>query len=125
MITESIVKDRLAQYMLKNASIQPQEANTMNFPQPAAGKYTVKGYFAQYEAEVKKPEYDAGGILKGYRWDKKHSGSDDHYKDCRVYNLFARDIFVRLYAQYLKDGGVKLDVNQFYWTNYCNYLNHG
>lgn len=124
LITESIVKDRLAQYMRKSATIQPQEANTMNFPQPAGGKYTMKGYFAQYEAEVKKPEYDTGGILKGYRWDKKHSGSDDHFKDCRVYNLFARDIFVWLYAKYLKESGVKLDVNTFYWTNFCNYINH-
>lgn len=121
LITESIMKDRLVEYMKKSAHVIPQEANTMNFPQPAGGKYTVRGYFSQYEAEVKKPIYDAGGVLKGYRWEKKHSGSDDHFKDCRIYNLFARDIYVRLYAQYLKDNGVKLDVNQFYWTNYCQY----
>lgn len=124
LITGSIIKDRLAQYMKKSARHHPQEPNTMNFPQPAAGKYTVKGYFNQYEAEVKKPKYDAGGILKGYVWDKRHSGSDDHYKDCRVYNLFARDIYVWLYAKWLKESNVKIDVNTFYWSNFCNYKNH-
>jgi phage terminase large subunit GpA-like protein len=124
ILTESIMKDRLADFMKKPARTQPQQENTMNFPQPAGGRYTLKGYFAQYEGEVKKPEYDAGGILKGYRWEKRHSGSDDHFKDCRVYNLFARDIFVRLFVKSLKQQGAKIDENAFYWSNYCNYLNH-
>jgi phage terminase large subunit GpA-like protein len=124
ILTESIMKDRLADFMKKSARVQPQQENTMNFPQPAGGKYTLKNYFAQYEAEVKKPEYDAGGILKGYRWEKRHSGSDDHFKDCRVYNLFARDIYVKLFAKQLRQQGVKIDENAFYWSNYCNYVNH-
>lgn len=124
ILTESVMKDRLAEFMKKSAHTQPQQENTMNFPQPAGGKYTVQGYFSQYEAEVKKPEYDAGGILKGYRWEKRHSGSDDHFKDCRVYNLFAREIYVKLYAKQLRQQGAKIDENAFYWSNYCNYLNH-
>jgi hypothetical protein len=84
----------------------------------------VQGYFSQYEAEVKKPEYDAGGILKGYRWEKRHSGSDDHFKDCRIYNLFARDIYVKLFAKQMRQQGAKIDENTFYWTNYCNYINN-
>lgn len=124
IITESIMKDRLADFMKKSVLTIPQQENTMNFPQPAGGKYTVQGYFAQYEAEVKKPEYDAGGILKGYRWEKRHTGSDDHFKDCRVYNLFAREIYVRLFAKQLKQQGAKIDENAFYWSNYCNYVNH-
>lgn len=124
ILTESIMKDRLADFVKKSAHTQPQEANTMNFPQPAAGKYTVHKYFAQYEAEVKKPEYDAGGILKGYRWEKRHSGSDDHFKDCRIYNLFARDIFVMLLAKDLRQQGAKIDENAFYWSDFCNYVNH-
>jgi len=124
VLTESIMKDRLADFMKKSAHNHPQEENTMNFPQPAGGKFTVQGYFSQYEAEVKKPEYDAGGILKGYRWEKRHSGSDDHFKDCRIYNLFARDIYVKLFAKQMRQQGAKIDENTFYWTNYCNYINN-
>ena len=89
------IKDELGERMelvWLNREIQ-QPVGFINFPEPAGGLYTVKGYFKQYEAEEKIIETDEDGEPIGWKWVRKHSSMANHYFDTMVYNLAARDIF--------------------------------
>ena len=67
----------------------------MNFPIPEAGKYTMKGYFIHYEGE-RRTEVMKDGQVIGFKWDKKHSQSQNHFWDVRIYNIAAKDIYLDL-----------------------------
>jgi phage terminase large subunit GpA-like protein len=93
------LKDDLSQMMeLREGEGSSQPSGFMNYPEPNNGKYTMNEYFKHYEGErrveVKNPK-NADEVI-GYRWDKKHSGSQNHFWDVRVYNLAAPLIYLDL-----------------------------
>ena len=87
-----LYKDMLADYMClnwdKNADSQP--SFFMNFPQPEEGMYSYERYFEHFESEERKVVEDKNGKVI-YRWVKK-PGTQNHFFDCRIYNLAVLDI---------------------------------
>ena len=70
-----------------------QPEGFMNFPQPSGGKYTLRNYFVHYEGEKRVEEVKNDEVV-GFKWEKKHSQSQNHFWDVRIYNMAARDIFL-------------------------------
>lgn len=65
-----------------------QPGGFMNFPTPSDGKYLFTSFFEHFEGEHKVAE-------KGkYVWKKKSPKHQNHFWDCRVYNLAAKDIIM-------------------------------
>lgn len=77
---------------------QAQSHGFMNFPQMGNGKFDVN-YFKHYAGEERKTKLNDDGTAIAARWVKKHSGSQNHFWDCEVYAIAARDIFVSMWAQ--------------------------
>jgi len=71
-----------------------QPAGFMNFPNPSAGKYSYVNYFQHYEAEHRVVSADKEGNGATVRWTKKTSTVQNHFMDCRIYNIAVRDIVV-------------------------------
>jgi phage terminase large subunit GpA-like protein len=112
------VKDDLSQMMdLRQGEDGSQPGGFMNFPEPNDGKYTMPEYFSHYEGErrieVKNPK-NADEVI-GYRWDKKHSMSANHFWDVRVYNLAAPLIYLDLIKRDPK-------YKNYTWEDLVNYL---
>lgn len=112
------VKDDLSQMMdLRQGEDGSQPGGFMNFPEPNDGKYTMPEYFSHYEGErrieVKNPK-NADEVI-GYRWDKKHSMSVNHFWDVRVYNLAAPLIYLDLIKRDPK-------YKNYTWEDLVNYL---
>jgi len=103
VLQTDILKDRLAENIaLKWDKKLPQPTGFMNFPNPSDGKYTTKGYFAQYSAESKELQQDDYGEVIGWKWVRKNSHAANHFFDCAVYNLALKDIIVFLVSQEIK-----------------------
>lgn len=86
------VKDRLSGFMALDWDgdiDQPQ--NFMNFPIPSNNKYTVPGYFIEFEGEKRVVKFSSTGNPMSVVWEKKNSTSPNHFWDCRVYNLVLAD----------------------------------
>lgn len=97
-----LLKDRLSENIaLRWENNHPQPAGFMNFPEPSDGKYTVRGYFAQYETEKKMLQENEDGETTGYKWVRKNSHAANHYFDCAVYNLAMKDIILFLMSKEL------------------------
>lgn len=71
-----------------------QPAGFMNFPNSASGKYAYTSYFQHYEAEHRVVSADKNGDGVTVRWTKKSSTVQNHFMDCRIYNIAVRDIVV-------------------------------
>ena len=96
---KDVLSDRMALHWHNYEGEQPY--GFMNFPQPKEGKFTAK-FFNHYAGEVKKFKLNTDGSAVGSLWSKKYSSVDNHFWDCDVYNMAARDIFVYLYCTYEK-----------------------
>jgi len=90
------VKDELSSFMkLRPGDDGYQPDGFMNFPQPEAGKYTMRGYFVHYEGE-RRTEVMKDDQVVGFKWEKKNNQSQNHFWDVRIYNLAAKDIYLDL-----------------------------
>lgn len=93
------IKDIVSENMkLKVGMDGSQPEGFMNFPQPTSGKYTMKGYFIHYEGE-KRTEVIKNDEVIGYNWEKKHSQSQNHFWDIKIYNTAAREIYLDIIKQ--------------------------
>lgn len=108
---KDIIADRV-ELVWDDSSSLSQPFGFMNFPQPADGKYTYKGYFAQYESEEKVAKLSADGSEIGYVWRKRHSTVQNHFWDCAVYTPAVRDIFVEYFLKNLK-------IKEISWGMFC------
>lgn len=104
LVESNPLKDDLSELISLrwNPSEDPQQPpGFMNFPIPTDMLYTYPTYFSHYEAEHRITETKEGvGI--GSRWVKKNSSVQNHYFDCRIYNLVLRDILVEKVCKELK-----------------------
>lgn len=82
---------------------EKQPPGFMNFPTPGGGLYLFDNYFSHFEAEHKVQEIKDGQEL-GFRWVKRNSAVQNHYWDCKVYNLVLKDIVTDII---LKEEGIK------------------
>lgn len=115
------VKDELATLMtLKWSEMDDvgQPNGFMNFPAPNADKYTMKTYFSHFEGERKVLKTDTQGKNTGYRWEKKNSNAQNHFWDCRVYNMVAKEIIMFMVCKELK-------INPANWRAYCRFVLYG
>lgn len=110
------IKDELAAYMkLRKASDGYQPAGFMNFPEPKEGKYSPRGFFSHFEGERRIEKMQDGKVV-GFKWDKKHSHSQNHFWDVRIYGYAAKDIYLDL----LRRSDPKLrDLN---WNDFVNMM---
>jgi phage terminase large subunit GpA-like protein len=109
------LKDNLASNMaLTEGTDGTQPNGFMNFPQPSGGKYNKKNYFDHYESEHRVPEIKSG-VEVGFIWKKK--SENNHFWDCAVYTLAAREIFI---------ADLKLEDpanRELTWDRYCYLIN--
>jgi len=110
------IKDQLAQNMKLNHLLGSEDAQPvgfMNYPLPEMGMYTYTDFYQQYEAEERRIERGVNGQIKGMRWVKRSSSVQNHFWDCRVYNMALKDIFV-------SEIGRAAKVKDFTWKDWCD-----
>ena len=116
IVEVELIKDKLASDMaLVCGSDGTQPNGFMNFPQPFDGQYNLKNYFSHYESEHRVPLIK-NDVEIGFKWKKKRE--NNHFWDCRVYNMAAREIFIadlKLYESKNRD---------LNWENYCQMINN-
>jgi phage terminase large subunit GpA-like protein len=115
IVEVELIKDKLASDMSLVCGTDGTQPNGfMNFPQPSDGKYNLKTYFSHFESEHRVPLIK-NDVEVGFKWKKKRE--DNHFWDCRVYNMAAREIFIadlKLYESANRD---------LTWQNYCELIN--
>lgn len=114
ILTVGLYKDMLSDQMNLNwneGTAERQPAGFMNFPKPDAGKYSYPGYYQHYEAEQRTTILKKDGGSSSL-WKKKKSTNQNHFFDCRVYNLAIKEIFV-------KEVGKSLKIPNFTWVDWA------
>lgn len=103
-------------------SFDPQPAGYVNYPTPnyQNGKYTLD-YFKQLSSEQKEIQIDdRTGEVKAWKWVKITSSHQNHFWDCSIYNIAARDIFMTNFIkEYNKKSDTKLEST---WFNFANII---
>ena len=93
--TEQLKDTVSANMKLRLADDGSQEGGFMNFPQAQKGKYTLRGYFKQYESEARK-EVKENDVSIGFKWEKRNSDVENHFWDVCIYNNAGRYIYLDL-----------------------------
>ncbi len=109
-----LYKDMLSSYM--NLKYDPQDDdsqpyNFCNYPTPSNGKYLYDNFFSHYESEEKVEEVKEG-IGVSFIWKKKSSVHQNHFFDCRVYNLALKDIIMDIVCKNLK-------ITNYLWNDFA------
>lgn len=86
-----------------------QPNDFMNFPTPQDGMYSDTGFFEHFEAEHKIIDEKT----KRFIWKKKTDNAQNHFLDCRIYNMVARDLLIN---DIFKELGIKNGS----WTDFVN-----
>lgn len=116
IVEVELIKDKLANDMALICGTDGTQPNGfMNFPQPYEGKYNLKNYFSHYESEHRVPLIK-NDVEIGFKWKKKRE--NNHFWDCRVYGMAAREIFIADLKLY---DSKNRDLN---WINYCELINN-
>ena len=115
-VENNIIKDKLAEMIIlpwkaEDNISQPQ--GYMNYPEKTEEKYRYRSFFKHYEGEHKIYKKDTFLRPIGMKWEKK-SGAEQHFFDCRVYNIVLQKIISQLYCK-----SYKVNVS---WQNCCRIL---
>lgn len=116
LIEVNLVKDMLADNMKlkhKLGSEGPQPIGFMNFPLPTGGMYTYSGFFSQFESEHRILDKGKDDIAKGWIWVKRNSVVQNHFWDCRVYNIALKDMWIQSIGRERKE-------KNFTWEDYVS-----
>lgn len=99
ILESNLLKDDLASFMkLQKGNDEYMPPNFMNFPQPHDGKYTMSGYFSQFESEHR-VENKKNGSITGYKWEKRNSQVQNHFWDVKLYNYALTYIMMDIYRK--------------------------
>ena len=110
------LKDELAEYMkLKWDNENDQPTEFMNFPMPEKLKYQYRYFFSHFEGEHRIVEKSKEGTGISARWVKVNSAAQNHFWDCRVYNMVLRDIMTDMAC---REAGIKHGV----WKDYVDII---
>lgn len=115
LVEVNLVKDELARLMRLEHDFKSEEKQPigyMNFPTPHDGAYTYQKYFKQFESEHRTVARDSKGTPTGMIWAKKTSAHQNHFWDCRVYNIALKQMWIDII-------GKELNVNDFTWVDYA------
>ena len=117
LIYVNLIKDDLANIMKLrwNDHLLSQPLGYMNFPNPADGKYNMKSFFGHYESEHRIAERNNNNEVTGLLWVKKHSSVQNHFWDCRVYNIALKEIMIGIMC---KEAKIKYPS----WSMYVNLI---
>jgi len=117
-------KDELSDMMCKEWDINKstsQPSGYINYPTPnyQEKKYTID-FFAQLSVEEKDIKIDEKtGEVKGWHWTNPKKKAN-HFWDCSVYNLAARDIFMTNFIrEYNKNVERKIEIT---WYNFSRII---
>ncbi len=110
-----LYKDKLSELM--NFVFDPgqdkkQPHGFCNYPLSKEGLYEYSNFFEHYEAEEKVPTFGALGNVISSIWKKKTSTAQNHFFDCRVYNMAVRDIVMDKFCR-------KLKIENYTWTDFA------
>jgi len=112
-IVKNVIADEIElSWSQDDGVLQPM--GFMNFPYPTKTKYQYKTYFKEFEGEHKIMEIGSGGEAVGFKWEKKHSTSPNHFWDCRCYNFVLQQILTKMVCK-----KYKMDVS---WKNYSTLM---
>jgi phage terminase large subunit GpA-like protein len=118
LIQVNQVKDELAALMKLNYDDRndaKQPYGFMNYPTPAGELYQFKTFFEHYESEHRVTE-SVDGEITVWTWKKKSNVHQNHFWDCRVYNMALKDISVMLLC---KDAKMK----KYTWQDFVALIN--
>jgi len=111
------LKDELAALMRMRwepKSGEPQPGGFMNFPGHAE-LYQYKNFFSHFEAEARVEDKDEHGNVTGFVWRKKNTTVQNHFFDCRYYNIGAKEILLDLFFKELKQ-------KNYTWNDYVRLI---
>lgn len=118
-------KDELSDMMSlqwDSNTTETQPAGYINYPKPnyQENKYTID-YFKQLASEEKELDVDERtGEIKGWRWKKITESMQNHFWDCEIYNLAAKEIFMNNFIkEYNKTVSLKLEPT---WYNFSQLI---
>lgn len=118
LVKTNKIKNEISEYMkLEWPEGISQPPGFMNYPISDGEKYTMKGYFKEYEGEEKKLDYTKDGKPTGYRWQKRTLSSRNHFWDCRVYAMAAKDIVLMFASKELK-------MPYLSWSQFCEIISN-
>ena len=115
LVEVNMLKDKLAESIdLKwdSGNDDSQPPGFMNFPTPTSGLYLFNNFFSHFESEHKIIEEKEDKSIAS-RWVKKTSTSQNHFWDCRVYNIALKDILTSMVCKELK-------IKEFTWKDYVD-----
>lgn len=123
-----LIKDTLSDHMQLNwnsGSAENQPSGFMNFPYSTTIKdektglitqhYSYKGFYDHYEAENRISQANADGTGLKSIWKKKKSNNQNHFFDCRVYNIAAKEILTQ-------EIGMRYKIKPFTWADMAKIL---
>ncbi len=94
ILQSNALKDEMAAFMkLKKGNDEYMPPGFMNFPQPQDGKYTMAGYFSQFESEHRIEDKKNDTVI-GFKWEKRNSQVQNHFWDVKIYNHALTYIFL-------------------------------
>lgn len=115
LVEVNMIKDQLAEDInLKwdSGNDDAQPPGFINFPTPSSGLYLFNNFFSHFESEHRIiEEKDDKSIAS--RWVKKSSISQNHFWDCRVYNMVLKDIMTAMVCKEFK-------IKEYQWKDYVN-----
>jgi len=111
------LKDEMAAFMkLQKGNDEHMPPGFMNFPQPTDGKYTMAGYFSQFESEHRIEDTKRGKIV-GFKWEKRNSQVQNHFWDVKIYNHALTYIMMDMYKK--NDKNIK---NNLSWSEFVEII---
>lgn len=117
ILESNLLKDEMAAFMkLQKGNDDFMPSGFMNFPQPQDGKYTMKGYFSQFESEHR-IEDKKNGQIQGFKWEKRNSQVQNHFWDVKIYNHALTYIYLDMFKK--SDPKIKTTLT---WTEFVDMI---
>ena len=99
ILESNLLKDDVAAFMkLQKGNDDFMPPGFMNFPQPQDGKYTMKGYFSQFESEHRIEDVKNSQV-QGFKWEKRNSQVQNHFWDVKIYNHALTYIYLDIFKK--------------------------
>ena len=115
-----LLKDTLASCMNLNWGVneEKQPSGFMNFPDSKDGLYQGPNFFSHYESEKRELKANRTKTNALVQWVKKASNSQNHFFDCRVYNMAIKDIYIEILNEKYRSKNVK----EITWASFCEVM---
>ncbi|WP_300440674.1 terminase gpA endonuclease subunit [Christiangramia sp.] len=117
ILESNVLKDEIASFMkLQKGNDDHMPFGFMNFPQPQDGKYTMAGYFSQFESEHRIEDIKNDQVI-GFKWEKRNSQVQNHFWDVKIYNHALTYILMDMFKK--SDKNIKHNLT---WTEFVELI---